>query len=406
MVDVPVGSLLVLYSDGMVEDRRTGLDPGLPDFISAVGRLAARHARDPQALASAVMREMAGPERDDDMTLLIARHVGAPRPSTVEQPARPRAGHGGARGRRLTRAGPAAVEPAQGGQAAATGVHLMPRRGSRPRAPDSVARALGPQHRFTRRGRVASLSEGATMRRRTAVAAVLAVGVTVGPGLDRLRQQPELGRWQAHADVVHQPRRRRVRPHQEGAGPDRQGVHRRGRRQVRHPGAAAAQQRQRPAPAAPAPARGQDSGIDLMSIDPVFVAEFAEAKFLAPVPQDMVAGFTKDTVNAAIEASTWKGRPGRGAVLGQHPAALVPQERGQGGRAGHDQAGDLGAADQGRAVAEEDDRRPGQPLRGLRRLDQRPHRRRRRQDPRSTPAPPPTGSSSAWRRPPARPPPR
>ena len=70
MVDVPVGSLLVLYSDGMVEDRRTGLDPGLPDFISAVGRLAARHARDPQALASAVMREMAGPERDDDMTLL------------------------------------------------------------------------------------------------------------------------------------------------------------------------------------------------------------------------------------------------------------------------------------------------------------------------------------------------
>ena len=28
VVDVPVGSLLVLYSDGMVEDRRTGLDPG------------------------------------------------------------------------------------------------------------------------------------------------------------------------------------------------------------------------------------------------------------------------------------------------------------------------------------------------------------------------------------------
>ena len=51
-----------------------------------------------------------------------------------------------------------------------------------------------------------------------------------------------------------------------------------------------------------------DSGIDLMSIDPVFVAEFAEAKFLAPVPQDMADGFTKDTVNAAVEASKWKGR--------------------------------------------------------------------------------------------------
>ena len=50
-----------------------------------------------------------------------------------------------------------------------------------------------------------------------------------------------------------------------------------------------------------------DSGIDLMSIDPVFVAEFAEAKFLAPVPQDMVAGFTADTVKAAVEGARWKG---------------------------------------------------------------------------------------------------
>jgi GAF domain-containing protein len=88
VVDVPVGSLLVLYSDGMVEDRRTGLDPGLPDFISTVGRLTARHAGDPQALASAVMTEMSGPEREDDVTLLVARYVGAPRPATVAQPAR------------------------------------------------------------------------------------------------------------------------------------------------------------------------------------------------------------------------------------------------------------------------------------------------------------------------------
>ena len=50
-----------------------------------------------------------------------------------------------------------------------------------------------------------------------------------------------------------------------------------------------------------------DSGIDLMSIDPVFVAEFAEAKFLAPVPHAMVAGFTADTVKAAVEGATWKG---------------------------------------------------------------------------------------------------
>ncbi|MEP7034308.1 MAG: extracellular solute-binding protein [Actinomycetota bacterium] len=51
-----------------------------------------------------------------------------------------------------------------------------------------------------------------------------------------------------------------------------------------------------------------DSGIDLMSIDPVFVAEFAEAGFLAPVPADMQAGFTEDTVKAAVEGSKWKGK--------------------------------------------------------------------------------------------------
>jgi multiple sugar transport system substrate-binding protein len=51
-----------------------------------------------------------------------------------------------------------------------------------------------------------------------------------------------------------------------------------------------------------------DSGIDLMSIDPVFVAEFAEAGFLAPVPKDLQAGFTEDTVNAAVEGAKWKGK--------------------------------------------------------------------------------------------------
>ena len=34
------------------------------------------------------MRAMAGPEGDDDMTRLVALHVGAPRPVTVGQPAR------------------------------------------------------------------------------------------------------------------------------------------------------------------------------------------------------------------------------------------------------------------------------------------------------------------------------
>jgi multiple sugar transport system substrate-binding protein len=49
-----------------------------------------------------------------------------------------------------------------------------------------------------------------------------------------------------------------------------------------------------------------DSGIDLMSIDPVFVAEFAEAGFLAPVPANLQAGFTEGAVKAAVDGAMWK----------------------------------------------------------------------------------------------------
>src|SRR3954453_671256 len=46
-VHIPLGSLLVLYSDGMVEDRETGLEPGMADLIRSVTTLtAARHQPD------------------------------------------------------------------------------------------------------------------------------------------------------------------------------------------------------------------------------------------------------------------------------------------------------------------------------------------------------------------------
>ena len=77
VLELPVGSLLVLYSDGMVEDRGTGLDPGMSDLVTAVGDLAVQHSGDPEAMAGALMTAITGPERDDDMTLLIARYVGA-----------------------------------------------------------------------------------------------------------------------------------------------------------------------------------------------------------------------------------------------------------------------------------------------------------------------------------------
>lgn len=48
-----------------------------------------------------------------------------------------------------------------------------------------------------------------------------------------------------------------------------------------------------------------DSSIDLLSLDPPFIPEFAEAGFLAPVPEDVADRVTEDVVESAIQGSTW-----------------------------------------------------------------------------------------------------
>jgi multiple sugar transport system substrate-binding protein len=50
----------------------------------------------------------------------------------------------------------------------------------------------------------------------------------------------------------------------------------------------------------------EDSSIDLMTLDPPFVAEFADAGFLAPVPDDLKAGFTDGTLQGAVDGATWE----------------------------------------------------------------------------------------------------
>jgi multiple sugar transport system substrate-binding protein len=52
----------------------------------------------------------------------------------------------------------------------------------------------------------------------------------------------------------------------------------------------------------------KDSSIDLMSLDPVFVPEFAEAGFLTDVPDQYKAQATENIVAPAVQASTWKGK--------------------------------------------------------------------------------------------------
>ena len=49
-----------------------------------------------------------------------------------------------------------------------------------------------------------------------------------------------------------------------------------------------------------------DPGVDIMSLDPVFVAEFAEAGFLEPVPQDKQAALKEDAVDTIVQAAMWR----------------------------------------------------------------------------------------------------
>ncbi|WP_433331873.1 extracellular solute-binding protein [Spirillospora sp. CA-294931] len=52
----------------------------------------------------------------------------------------------------------------------------------------------------------------------------------------------------------------------------------------------------------------KDSGLDLMSLDPVFVAEAANAGFLEPFSDQDKGTFTQGVFPAAVESSTWDGK--------------------------------------------------------------------------------------------------
>ena len=50
-----------------------------------------------------------------------------------------------------------------------------------------------------------------------------------------------------------------------------------------------------------------DPGIDLMSLDPPYTAEFANAGYLASIPQDLATKLEEQSFDGATEAATWDG---------------------------------------------------------------------------------------------------
>jgi PAS domain S-box-containing protein len=69
---LPPGHTAVLYSDGLVENRRRGLDVGLDELVTAAAQAPAGVVGDPARLLDyLVERMLTGYEQDDDVTVLV-----------------------------------------------------------------------------------------------------------------------------------------------------------------------------------------------------------------------------------------------------------------------------------------------------------------------------------------------
>src|SRR5262249_13851264 len=74
---LPRGHTAVLYSDGLVENRKRGLDVGLDELVAVAAQAPAGVADDPDKLIDyLVERMLAGYEQDDDVTVLVVQMPG------------------------------------------------------------------------------------------------------------------------------------------------------------------------------------------------------------------------------------------------------------------------------------------------------------------------------------------
>ena len=102
---LPPGNTAVLYSDGLVENRRRGLDTGLDELVAVAGQAPPEVVgRSRRLLDYLVERMLAGYEQDDDVTVLVLhsprRDAGAPARRVGSRPRlRGRDAAGGGQGR-------------------------------------------------------------------------------------------------------------------------------------------------------------------------------------------------------------------------------------------------------------------------------------------------------------------
>jgi PAS domain S-box-containing protein len=71
---LPPGNTAVLYSDGLVENRRRGLDTGLDELVAVAAKAPRGVVEDPRKLIDYLVEKMMiGYEQDDDVTVLVLR---------------------------------------------------------------------------------------------------------------------------------------------------------------------------------------------------------------------------------------------------------------------------------------------------------------------------------------------
>jgi PAS domain S-box-containing protein len=69
---LPPGNTAVLYSDGLVENRRRGLDAGLEELVAVAGKAPTDAMENPAMLLDYLVKRMlVGYEQDDDVTVLV-----------------------------------------------------------------------------------------------------------------------------------------------------------------------------------------------------------------------------------------------------------------------------------------------------------------------------------------------
>ncbi len=79
---LPPGNTAVLYSDGLVENRKRGLDAGLDELVAVAAQAPAAVTEDPaQLLGYLVDRMLTGYEQDDDVTVLVLHVPAQPVPA-------------------------------------------------------------------------------------------------------------------------------------------------------------------------------------------------------------------------------------------------------------------------------------------------------------------------------------